>query len=176
MFVALLVVVAHAAGSARAEPLQDVPKSPANADERSAQPVTPPSPIQKGASILPATLLTTFVETAARVDEPSAAHLRRQLAGLPADLNDRAAREVALQLASDAQRSILDAFAQARLKNAGSASAPPADAGFLDRLWTSLDNSTVAITLAILSLIISLVSFISLRSATRQAMTDAGLL
>jgi len=164
-------LVVHANGGSHADALQG---GSANSDEKGAQAVTAPPSAQRETSILPASLLTTLVDTAAKVDASSAAELRRQLASLPADLNDRAAQAAALQLASQAQQSIIDAFVQARRREGGQA--PPEEAGSADRGWTPLNGSAVAIALSVASLLISLISFFVLRSATRRALMAAGLL
>jgi hypothetical protein len=136
--------------------------------ERSAAPSPPPT--------LSTDLLRVFVDTATQVRVSSARDLQRRLNKLPADLRSPDAQETARKVASDAQQSILDAFIRENTGREEPTLARPNPIGLWEYWWNVLTRTETALLVSLLSLMTSLVSFLVMRSATRRALRDAGLL
>jgi hypothetical protein len=133
-----------------------------------------PTVVRPPSSALSTDLLRVFVDTAAQVHASSAADLQRKLEKLLPDLGSPAAQADALQVANDTQRSILDAFT--RKEAPRQEQSQPATKAHSEHWWNVFFAPEIAVLLSVLSLITSLGTFVVLRSATRRALRDAGLL
>jgi hypothetical protein len=136
-----------------------------------------PSLVPNSARNLSADLVQTLVDTAAQVGASNADSLHRRVRELPANIDSPAQEGPFREIATDAKQSILEAFGRSqavRREPEAPRSLPPAHWG--QARWPGPESSTIAVVLSIVALLASITSFIFVRSSTRKALRDAGLL
>jgi len=116
-----------------------------------------PSTLPTQSARLSVALVQRLVDTAVLVGGKNAADLRKRADNLLHDAGGSESEAVVLQLADDAKRSIVEA-------------------AFPKRTTRWEPGISIAILLSVVSLVTSLASLLFLRSATRRALRDAGLL
>lgn len=156
--------------------------SPVSTAQKASAPSTEqkfgPPPDAGAARKLPIDILEIVIDAAARVhaDLRKVDDLRRQLKDIQKDVDGLQQHAAFINLASDGRRIIVEAFERVATPS-GDVAQPKLPAATKVDAWPlELYGFILAIVLGVASLVTSLISFRLVRSATKKALLDAGLL